>query len=169
MAVMAHAAVRPKPLEDDAEGQSQLMVVFKRRHMSLVDENTCAKSNTGMGLVDLNTLSLDCGLQLANCYVSVTPNAPTFPFAAEPVSFQWTYDGTGNRTYTRMVTVFVYSSKAAKDAGSTPLQSRRIALPAGDAASVLSSIYAELRQSLYTNTSGDDGVDELNIVPAPPS
>lgn len=117
-----------------------------------------------MGIVNLDVMTLNSGIQLSNCYITVTPGLPTFPMNASPIIFEWIYDANGNRSYTRLVTVYVYVSKAAWEGGYLPIQSTRVRFPAQDAIEVLHSVYTDIKNKLFLNASSDDGADETNIV-----
>lgn len=114
-----------------------------------------------MGFTNLDEMTFDSGLKMTNCYISMTSGPPPFPSQAESIRLSWTYDPTtGAKSYHRDLTVYVYGSKALKDAGCEPIQTTRLDIPANAyAQGVLTSVYSNLNQSMYTHTTADDKTD----------
>lgn len=113
-----------------------------------------------MGFVNLDAMTLDSGVSMQNCYVTLTPNAPKFPFEATPIVIQWRYDSNGAKAYERHITYYIYASKAAKDAGFLPLQTTVVEFPAtGSAQGVLTSVYGNLTSNYFPHTSSNDLAD----------
>lgn len=105
-----------------------------------------------MGIQNLDSMTLTNGLTLSNCYLSFTPGAVQFPLSPNPLTFSWTVDTHGIKTFSAGGTLYVHTSKACKDAGCVPLQTSQFSM-AGDALaqSVFGTFYATL-QNQYTHT-----------------
>lgn len=97
-------------------------------------------------------MTLDSGVQMTNCYITLTSNAPAFPTTADPIVIRWLYDATGAKSYNRVITYYVYASKALKDAGFKPLQTNKVEYSASTSAQgVLTSVYGNLKALYYPN------------------
>lgn len=113
-----------------------------------------------MGFVNLDAMTLDSGVIMTNCYISLTPSEPAFPFSADPIVIHWTYDSSGEKSYTRDITYYTYASKAARDAGFSPVQTTKVRFPATPSAQgVLTSVYGNLASLYFPNASADDQAD----------
>lgn len=112
-----------------------------------------------MGLTNPDVMTLDSGIQLANCYLSFTPGPIAFPFQPVPLTYSWTIDSTNTRKFYANGTLFTYASKASKHSGLPPIQQQQVSIPAdATAAGVFSLFYANLK-SQYPNAVSDDGTD----------
>lgn len=114
------------------------------------------KPKAPMGYVNLDAMILDSGVSMTNCYITLTPSPPKFPFFADPIVIHWNYDLTGTH-YIRDITYYVYASKAMKDNGFAPLQTSKVTFPATQSAQgVLTSVYGNLKALYFPNVSADD-------------
>lgn len=98
-----------------------------------------------MGLTNPDVMTLTNGMQLSNCYLSFTSGPTATPVYQAPLSFTWTVDNSGVKHFFANGTLFIYLSEAAKAAGSTPIQTQQVRIPAdGNSAGVFSVFYAAL-------------------------
>lgn len=113
-----------------------------------------------MGITNFDTITLNSGLVMSNCYVTLSAGPPDFPNAADPLVFTWTYDAHGNKTFFGNVTVYTYASKTLKDEGFKPLQRQRVTVPANAfAATAFAAVYSNIQMAIYKNSTSDDGSD----------
>lgn len=113
-----------------------------------------------MGFVNLNPMVLDSGVSMTNCYITLTPTVPAFPFDADPIVISWKYAVASPQAYLRNITYYVYASKAMRDGGFKPLQTTKVKFDATSSAQgVLSSVYGNLQSLYFPNTTADDRAD----------
>lgn len=113
-----------------------------------------------MGLTNPDSMIMNNGCQLSNCYLSFTPGPTPFNTIpiTQPLTFSRTVDTFGSNHFFANGTVYIYLDQVSKETGLCPIQTQFLSIPAdASSAGVYSVFYAAL-QSQYPN-----GVVDSNV------